>query len=118
MTPAGGVDLDPLVGLNDPRKPLRSKLLNVPSIQQKYLARVREIAEKSLDWKNLGPVVAKYRALIQGEVEQDTKKLGSYAAFERVTADQPEMTRGGREYPLRTFADERRKFLLEWKPKP
>ena len=39
-------DLDPLVGLNDTTKPLRSKLLAVPALRQRYLSYVREIAEK------------------------------------------------------------------------
>jgi hypothetical protein len=54
----GSVELDPLIGLNDPRKPLRSKVLAVPGLRAKYLQHVRTIAEKSLGWKDLGPVVA------------------------------------------------------------
>ena len=37
-----GVELDPLVGLDDARKPLRSKLLAVPALKAKYLANVQE----------------------------------------------------------------------------
>ena len=70
-----GVELDPLVGLDDPRKPLRSKVLAVPALKARYLANVRKIAEESLDWKKLGPVVAQYRKLIEKEVEADTRKL-------------------------------------------
>src|SRR5207249_12155300 len=40
-----GVELDPLVGLDDARKPLRSKLLAVPALRAKYLEYVRTIAE-------------------------------------------------------------------------
>ena len=60
----GGVELDPLVGLNDAAKPLRSRLLAVPSLKQKYLEHVRTIAQESLDWKNLEPVVAQYEKQI------------------------------------------------------
>ena len=70
-----GVDLDPLVGLDDARKPLRSRLLAVPSLKARYLDHVRTIAEEWLDWNRLGPVVARYRALIEKEVEHDTRKL-------------------------------------------
>src|SRR5207245_1495014 len=52
-----GLELDPLVGLNNTRMPLRSKLLAVPALKTRYLACVKTIAEKSLDWKQLGPVV-------------------------------------------------------------
>jgi hypothetical protein len=116
----GGVELDPLVGLDDPRKPLRSKVLAVPALRAKYLANVRTIAEKSLDWKNLGPVVARYRSLIEKEVEADTRKLDSFEAFKRATADAPEAEgppagrgRGpGGGMALRAFADQRRAYLL------
>ena len=66
MPPAGGpvmfgrgrarvdVSLDPLVGLDDASKPLRSKLLAVPALRARYLRYVREIAERWLDWQYAG----------------------------------------------------------------
>lgn len=83
-----GVELDPLVALDDARKPLRSRVLKVPALRARYLANVRTIAEQWLDWKNLGPLVAKYRALIEDEVKADTRKLGSYAAFAKATSEE------------------------------
>ena len=103
----GGVTLDPLVGLTDARKPLRSKVLAVPAWRAAYLKRVRTIAADSLDWKTLGPVVAGYRKLIEREVEADTRKLSTTEEFKRETADAAD----GRG--LRSFADQRRKFLLD-----
>ncbi|HET9941936.1 MAG TPA: CotH kinase family protein, partial [Terriglobia bacterium] len=44
----GNTGLDPLMGLNDLNRPLRSRLLSVPTLQQKYLGYVREIAAKWL----------------------------------------------------------------------
>ena len=41
----------------------------------------------ALDWKQLGPVVAKYRDLIDAEVKADTRKLEPYEDFVRYTAD-------------------------------
>jgi len=109
-----GAELDPLVGLDDPRKPLRSKILAVPSLKARYLQNVRKLAEESLDWEKLGPVVAQYRQLIEKAVEADTRKLSSFADFQRATADAPAVDRGqpGRIGSLRAFADERRKYLL------
>jgi hypothetical protein len=112
----GGLELDPLVGLNDARKPLRSKLLAVPALKAKYLDHVRTIAEQWLDWKKLGPIVAQYRTLIEKEIEADTRKLESFAEFKRATADKVEEEagpggRGGRP-GLRAFAEQRQKFLL------
>jgi spore coat protein CotH len=108
----GGVKLDPLIGLNNMRMPLRSKVLAVPALKEKYLANVRTIAEKSFDWKTLGPLVAQYRALLEKEIERDTRKLSSLEAFQRLTADNATEARG-REMPLRAFADQRRAYLLE-----
>ena len=109
----GGVDLDPLVGLDSDRMPLRSKLLAVPALKARYLEYVRRIAQDSLDWNKLGPVVADYRALIADAVERDTRKLSTFEAFQRATADEPaEGERNERETSLRTFADKRRAYLL------
>jgi spore coat protein CotH len=110
----GGVELDPFVNATNPRMPLRSKVLAVPTLRAKYLENIHTIAEKSLDWKTLGPVVAQYRKLIDNEVKIDTRKLESYESFLAVTAESPAATRG-REMPLRTFADQRRKYLIDYK---
>ena len=56
-------------------KPLRSKLLAVPALRAAYLSYVREIADKWLDWKTLGPLAQKYHALIAADVKADTRKL-------------------------------------------
>ena len=120
------VDLDPLVGLDDARKPLRSKVLAVPSLRTRYLQHIHTIADKSLDWKTLGPVVAQYRSLIEKEIEGDTRKLSSFAGFQKATADsvaKNEKAPADAEPPrrfgpphndlsLRAFADQRRQFLL------
>src|SRR5262249_47534937 len=94
-------------------------VLSVPAFKARYLAHVRTIAEESLDWKALGPVVAKARSLIEKEVEADTRKLESFAAFEKATADVAEAAEaaGPARRPamsLRTFADQRRAYLLKF----
>src|SRR5688572_4010237 len=98
----GGPGADPLVGLNDPSKPLRSKLLAVPSLRAKYLQYMREIATKWLDWKNLEPLVTKYQALIAADVKTDTRKIDSLAGFESGAA------------AIRAFADRRRGQILNY----
>lgn len=111
------LDLDPLIGMDDPRKPLRGKLLVVPALRERYLAHVRTIAEDWLDWEKLGPVVARYRALIEKDIAEDTRKLTSTEAFHSTVADAnpPEAApRGRMAMSLRTFAEQRRKFLLEY----
>lgn len=99
----GGPDLDPLIGLNDSTKPLRSKLLAVPALRARYLTYVRDIAAKWLDWDRLGPLAQKYQALISADVKTDTRKLNTFEEFESgLTA-------------LKTFAERRRTFLLNYK---
>ena len=120
MGRVNGVELDPLIGLNDTTKPLRSKLLAVPALREKYLRNIRTIAEKSFDWKALEPVVAQYRALIDKEVEMDTRKLESYEEFLKFTASTvsttPEPQRRGPSsgMNLRAFAEQRQKYLLNY----
>lgn len=119
-----GVKLDPLVAMDDAGKPLRSKLLAVPAMRERYLAKLRELAGTDLDWKNLGPVVAAYRRLVETEVTADTRKLSTTEEFLKLTADEvapaaaesapAEMRRGPGHggMRLRAFADQRRAFLL------
>jgi hypothetical protein len=100
-----GVDLDPLVGLNDPTKPLRSRLLAVPALRERYQGYVRDIAARWLDWGTLEPLVKQYQALIAGVVKVDTRKLYTYEAFENEVSEGPES--------LRNFVERRRAFLLQ-----
>ena len=58
--------------------------------------------------------MASYRKLVEKEIEADTKKLESFEAFQRTTADDA-TTPKGRDYPLRAFADLRKKYLIDYK---
>ena len=128
----GGVSLDPLVGLDDERKPLRSRLLQVPKYREQYLRNLREIANL-LAWDEIGREVARNRSLIDEDVLLDIKKLTSYEAFVRATSDELPATGGGAERgaaegagpmgppmgpmpggggSLRSFVERRREFLL------
>jgi spore coat protein CotH len=100
----GGPELDPLVGLDDSSKALRSKLLAVPALRAKYLGYVRDIAERWLDWKALGPIAEKHRSLIAEDVKADTRKLYTTEAFDAGVDG------------LKSFVERRRAFLLAYKP--
>jgi hypothetical protein len=118
MPQVEAVKLDPLVGAKDENKPLISKLLAVPALRERYLAYVRDIAEKQLDWKNLGPRAERYHKLIAEYVKADTRKLDSNEAFDKsLTQD---LTGGGGfgriSISLKNFADQRREYLLNYKP--
>jgi hypothetical protein len=99
----GGATLDPLIGMNDATKPLRSRLLAVPALRARYMTYVREIANKWLDWNRLGPIVTRYQSLIRADIKMDTRKLDSFEAFEA----------GGES--LKQFADQRREFIRTYK---
>jgi hypothetical protein len=100
----GGAQLDPLVAINDSSKPLRSKLLSVPALRQRYLDYVRDIATRSLDWNAIQPMLKSAHDLIAAEVRLDTRKLYDTSGFEAGTA--------ATSNPLKNFIDQRRAFLL------
>ncbi len=107
----GDLTLDPLVGLDTERMPLRSKLLAVPQYRARYLQYARTLAEKGMTHKNLSPVIAHYRELIGEEVKIDTRKMSSHDAFAHATAPLQE-----NEAPvtgsLNDFIGKRRNFLM------
>jgi spore coat protein CotH len=117
MPAVEGVKLDPLLAANDPDKPLISKLLAVPSLRQRYLKYVQDIAEKWLDWNKLGPIAQSYHDLIAAEVRADTRKLDSFEDFEKGLSE--DIPGGGGFGPgrggvisLKNFCDQRRAYLL------
>lgn len=101
---------DPLVRLDDPNKALRHKLLAVPSLRDRYLRYIGDIAEKWLDWNRLGPLVEQYQKLIADDVARDTRKLDTTEAFTTgvygLPPEPPPTT------TLKGFADQRRAALL------
>ena len=101
------VAADPLVGIDDASKPLRSKLLAVPALRARYLSYVREIAERWLDWQTLEPVARSHHALIADAVRADTKKLYTFQAFESGVSEGNES--------LKSFVIRSRAFLLQEK---
>ncbi|WP_232536395.1 CotH kinase family protein [Lacipirellula parvula] len=113
---SNGYELDPLIGLDDVTKPLRSKLLAVPRLRERYLSNVRAIAEDSLDWAELGPYIAILSSRIAEDVKADTRKLSSWAEFESAVG-LPSADNSNEEpnkQSLREFATERRRYLLDY----
>jgi len=102
------VSLDPLVGIDDASKPLRSKLLAIPALRARYLTYVKDVAEKWLDWKRLGPIAQQRQSLIAAEVKADARKLDS---FEQFPADR---ARGADS--LRSYVERRRAYLMAYTP--
>ena len=118
------LELDPLIGMDDPSKPLRSKVLAVPKYREQYLRNVRELAERSLDWKTLGTFVKSQVDLIDGVMKTETRSLSTYEGFIATTADSPRdsneaepQRRGGHgAMNLKEFVEGRQEYLLGYSP--
>ncbi|MFN3192775.1 MAG: CotH kinase family protein [Aureliella sp.] len=101
----GGLELEPLVGLENDRMPLRSKLLANEELRTKYLEFVRLIATEHLDWDTMGGQVTAARNLIETDVKRDTRKLMTYEAFQQATNP----SNGS----LKQFCEQRSEFLIK-----
>lgn len=118
----GGVELDPLVGLDDPTKPLRSRILSVPELRDAYLSKVRTIADEWFDWNRLQPMVEQYTRLIEPVLAEDGKKLTSLEDFRRTTGfrsssgDAPSEAMQSAPGSLKDFFVKRREYLLNYSP--
>jgi hypothetical protein len=112
--PGRSRDLDPLVAMDDPTKPLRGKLLAVPNLRRKYLEYVRTIAESDLQWSKLGSLISNARTLLEKDIEADTRKLSSLDDFLTSMSDKaPDPTAQGRRSSLRSFIEQRSAYLLK-----
>jgi hypothetical protein len=115
---ADGAELDPFTGASDPTKALLYRLLAVPSLRARYLADMRDIAVNWLDWGKLAPLVTQFQGLIAADVQADTRKIFSTAAFTKaVTEDHFEPGYGPTAPPsmsLKSFVEQRRAFLMRY----
>lgn len=103
--------LDVLAGIDDPRRPLLSKLLAVPALRRRYLVHLNTIATEALDWDALAPQLKQLHATLLPEVRRETHKPDSFERFARgLEQDLP----GTEEEPsLRKTIEERRTYVLE-----
>ena len=95
---------EPLTGIDDPARPVIRRLLANPEWRATYLGHVKFLAEHWLDWKNLGTLVDRYAGVIEGAVAADVQGPG---------LDAWRASLAGETNSLKSFAAERRKFLLE-----
>jgi len=115
----GSVELDPFAGAEDPNKPLLSRLLAVPSLRDRYLAYLSDVAERWLDWDKIGPLAEQYQALIANDMASDTHSPYSFEEFQsgvEGSGDGFSNFRGGYSSPspisLKEFVEQRRAYLL------
>ena len=115
-----GQMLSPVSQENDMMRPVISRLFAIPHLRARYLAHVRTIADKWLDWDVLQPIIAEYQSLVDADVKADDKKLYAYEAFAMSqTKDQGGGEgsgwggRGRRTTPsFKRFVEERAEYLL------
>lgn len=62
--------------------PLLNRLLQVPSLRQRYLAHVRTLLSETFDTVAANATINRYVALIDTTVRADPKKLTTYAQFQ------------------------------------
>ena len=115
-----GQMLSPVSQENDMMRPVISRLFAIPHLRARYLAHIRTIADKWLDWDLLQPIIAEYQSLVDAEVKADDKKLYTYEAF--ATSHIKDQGggeggrrggRGGRSTPsFKRFVEERAEYLL------
>ena len=65
-------ELDPLGGMDDLTKPLRSRLLQVPALRERYLMYVRTLGQE-MAWEKMGPFIARLHDTIAPRVAKDTR---------------------------------------------
>ncbi len=115
-----GQMLSPVSQENDMMRPVIRRLFAIPHLRARYLAHIRTITDKWLDWDVLQPIIAEYQSLVDAEVKADDKKLYTYEAFATSqTKDQGggggggRGGRGGRSTPsFKRFVEERAEYLL------
>jgi hypothetical protein len=93
MRTAGGVELDPFAGAEDPNKPLLNKLLAVPSLRARYLAYLKDVAERWLKWDRIEGLARQYQELIAADVKEDTHKLDSWENFSKAVTEDVAVSR-------------------------
>lgn len=71
----------PFYHADDVKFALLNRLLAVPELRQRYLAHVRTIIAQSLEQTQADERIEYYYNLINTQVQNDTKKLYSYTAF-------------------------------------
>lgn len=90
----------PFYNANKVNYPLLNKLLGVPALRQRYIAHMRTIIAEELDTASFNAAINKYVAMIDTIVQNDSKKIYTYAQF------------GTEVAILKSFVNTRRNYLL------
>ncbi len=94
------VNWSPFYKETDIKYPLMNRLFAVPGLRQRYLAHVRTILQQYMDPAVVHPQIDAYASLIGPLVQNDPKKIYTYAQFQTAIQD------------VKNFIVNRRNFLL------
>lgn len=82
MSIAQRLALNPYYNASNSSRPLIGKLVNVvPEWRAQYFHHVKQVVDTQFNWRVVGPLVAKYHALIDSSVRNDPNKLYTYQMF-------------------------------------
>lgn len=108
-------ELDPLLHINNPDRPLISKILLNSSYQKRYLAHIKTILDDIQSKQSYEGLGIQLQNLIRTAVQQDKNKFFTDAAFEQNLKNDFSNSggpNGGKTYPgLIKFTNERKNFL-------
>ncbi|MFI4860050.1 MAG: CotH kinase family protein [Phycisphaerales bacterium JB063] len=85
---------DPLEHADNPDRPLIHALLSVPEWRATYLEHVAQINREWMDWQHIGPVVERYRELIEEAVAQDPLGPGAAGFGDAIAGDEARSLQG------------------------
>jgi hypothetical protein len=75
------VNWSPFYNQTNANYPLMNRLFAIPELRQRYLAHLRTIITEEMDTADCNALINQYKAMIDTIVQNDPKKLYSYAAF-------------------------------------
>ena len=75
------VSWSPFVNESNTNLPLMNRLLAVPEIRQRYLAHFRTILKESFNPEAMNEMIDRYASMIDEHINNDPKKMMSYAQF-------------------------------------
>jgi hypothetical protein len=104
--------LDPTEGIDNPDRPLLSKLIQSPTLRAHYYSMLRDIADTQLSWSAHQTTATKWHQQIAPEVKIETHRPSSYISFVRqFDQDVPDDTREPATESLKTFFRLRQDYL-------
>jgi len=105
-------ELNPFYHQSATNRPVLNRLMAIQDFRQRYLAHYRTLLDQMWRVDVIVPLVTQYAALIDAEVQADTKKLFSYTSFVNGLVSSVSIGGSGVAPGLEAFVINRRNYLL------